>query len=81
MADPGGFGSHMIPVRTEYVCRSYVIVLHVHVVVCYQFNIIELPWDSPTSECPEYCEWCKQNYFFSPWSKISNEPLGKEIYL
>ena len=36
----------------------------------------ELPWDAPTSQCPEYCEWCAQNYFFSPWTKISNEPLG-----
>ena len=37
---------------------------------------IELPWDAPTNECAEYREWSNQNYFFSPWSKISNEPLG-----
>lgn len=36
----------------------------------------ELPWDSPTSDCSEYREWCYQNYFFSPWTKISNEPLA-----
>jgi serine/threonine-protein kinase Chk1 len=36
----------------------------------------ELPWDTPTSGCAEYCEWCVQNFFFSPWTKISNEPLG-----
>jgi serine/threonine-protein kinase Chk1 len=43
----------------------------------------ELPWDAPTSQCPEYCEWCMQNYFFSPWNKISNEPLAllKKILL
>ena len=39
--------------------------------------LAELPWDAPTSQCPEYCEWCIQNYFFSPWNKISNEPLGR----
>ena len=38
---------------------------------------LELPWDTPTSDCAEYREWCYQNYFFSPWTKISNEPLGK----
>eukprot|EP00731_Ephydatia_muelleri_P007105 Em0003g1353a len=36
----------------------------------------ELPWDTPTSDCAEYREWCYQNYFFSPWTKISNEPLA-----
>lgn len=36
----------------------------------------ELPWDAPTSQCAEYVEWCAQNYFFSPWTKISNEPLA-----
>lgn len=36
----------------------------------------ELPWDAPTNECSEYREWSNQNYFFSPWSKISNEPLA-----
>ncbi|XP_019853937.1 PREDICTED: serine/threonine-protein kinase Chk1-like [Amphimedon queenslandica] len=36
----------------------------------------ELPWDSPSYECPEYREWCSQNCFFTPWSKISNEPLA-----
>ena len=38
---------------------------------------LELPWDAPTSECAEFREWCAQNYFFPPWTKISNEPLGK----
>lgn len=54
--------------------------IHVHTHTHSQyvtFLLIELPWDGPTSECPEYREWCDQkNYFFSPWSKISNEPLG-----
>ncbi|CAI8001946.1 Serine/threonine-protein kinase Chk1 [Geodia barretti] len=36
----------------------------------------ELPWDAPTSGCAEYCEWCAQNFFFPPWTKISNEPLA-----
>ncbi|XP_064398553.1 serine/threonine-protein kinase Chk1-like [Halichondria panicea] len=36
----------------------------------------ELPWDVPSSECPEYKEWKEENYFFSPWNKISNEPLA-----
>ena len=39
-------------------------------------SCIELPWDAPTFECTEFLEWTKQNYFFTPWSKISNEPLG-----
>ena len=41
---------------------------------------LELPWDAPTSTCQEYREWCAKNYFFSPWSKISNEPLGMHMY-
>ena len=40
---------------------------------------VELPWDVPTSECAEYREWHSHNYFFSPWTKISNEPLGKDF--
>jgi len=35
----------------------------------------ELPWDAPTSMCVEYREWCKKNFLFSPWTKISTEPL------
>ena len=38
--------------------------------------LVELPWDLPSQDCPEYREWSSQNYFFSPWTKISNEPLG-----
>jgi serine/threonine-protein kinase Chk1 len=36
----------------------------------------ELPWDLPCYECSEYREWSAKNYFLSPWTKISNEPLA-----
>ena len=36
----------------------------------------ELPWDTPSYECPEYCQWSQQNYFLAPWTKIGNEPLA-----
>ena len=41
------------------------------------FVSIELPWDTPSYECAEYRQWSQQNYFLSPWTKISNEPLCK----
>ena len=36
----------------------------------------ELPWDKPTSDQPEYCNWKDGKYSADPWRKIDNLPLS-----
>ena len=36
----------------------------------------ELPWDKPTSDQPEYCNWKDGKYSAAPWKKIDNLPLS-----
>ena len=36
----------------------------------------ELPWDKPTSDQPEYCNWKDGKYSADPWKKIDNLPLS-----
>jgi len=36
----------------------------------------ELPWDKPTSDQVEYCNWKDGKYSADPWKKIDNLPLS-----
>ena len=36
----------------------------------------ELPWDEPSVDCEEYCNWLEHKIQYSPWNKISTLPLA-----
>jgi hypothetical protein len=38
--------------------------------------IIELPWDQPSYQNPEYKRWLDRDYYHNPWKKIDNMILS-----
>lgn len=38
---------------------------------------IELPWDQPSYQNPEYKRWLDRDYYHNPWKKIDNMILSK----
>ena len=38
---------------------------------------LELPWDQPSYQNPEYKRWLDRDYYHNPWKKIDNMILSK----
>ncbi|XP_074159976.1 serine/threonine-protein kinase Chk1 isoform X1 [Sminthopsis crassicaudata] len=36
----------------------------------------ELPWDQPSDNCQEYCDWKEKKTYLTPWKKIDSAPLA-----
>lgn len=40
--------------------------------------VVELPWDQPSYQNPEYKRWLDRDYYHNPWKKIDNMILSRQ---
>ncbi len=41
-----------------------------------EYCLLELPWDQPSYQNPEYKRWLDRDYYHNPWKKIDNMILS-----
>jgi serine/threonine protein kinase len=41
-----------------------------------RYCFVELPWDQPSYQNPEYKRWLDRDYYHNPWKKIDNMILS-----
>ena len=49
------------------------------VLVVSSLSRLELPWDQPAYQNPEYKRWLDRDYYHNPWKKIDNMILSTKI--